>query len=536
MNSILPKTACAVCLTVLALVAGSCREEQVTRESVVVTLDSLEQKLLWLDYRIGEETWRRYTVGHSDSLEFFERFRGHVLSDPKSFAALERGRNLIEDDETLRRFDILGAVFRSEWLEQLPVVSELRDSLSAAIRTYEGDFEGALRPLTDLRETYLTDRERTRREAAYRAIGEAGAKLADSFERLFRLRNQHARKAGYNSYFALLLSGRNAALREHLDLLARVDSLTETPYGMILDRLREQSQPVEIEAWDLPFMISGTRREMAAYLPVDSQMGYVHAGLADIGFDPDQLPIYMQVSTRQDTVPYAHSLMLRGPYDQRLIANVNSGLNSAELILSELGHLLHTAHVTEDDPLFAARQYAPWKAGVGHLFASLCRDTTWLRRYPRVPGPLATEFLWEDRERSIVLLRLQLVDLMFEYEAYKNPHRDLNELYWGLFERYMLLQRHDGIQLWAANTVFIDRPLALHDDLLGRIIAAQTLAYLRQTSGVVVGNPESRSFLVQNYFRFGSRYDWRELLQRGTGESLTPEYLLELPGESPPVQ
>jgi hypothetical protein len=149
---------------------------------------------------------------------------------------------------------------------------------------------------------------------------------------------------------------------------------------------------------------------------------------------------------------------------------------------------------------------------------------------------MVTEFLWEDRERSIVLLRLQLVDLMFEYEGYKNPHRDLNELYWGLFERYMLLPRHDDIKPWAATIELIDRPLALHNDLLGRIIAAQTLAYLRRTSGVVVGNAETRSFLVQNYFRFGSRYDWRELLQRGTGESLNPKYLLALPGESSPVQ
>ena len=44
--------------------------------------------------------------------------------------------------------------------------------------------------------------------------------------------------------------------------------------------------------------------------------------------------------------------------------------------------------------------------------------------------------------------------------------------------------------------------------------------------GDMVGNQTISSFLNQNYFRFGSRYDWRELLERGTGSGLNPEFLI----------
>jgi Zn-dependent M32 family carboxypeptidase len=72
----------------------------------------------------------------------------------------------------------------------------------------------------------------------------------------------------------------------------------------------------------------------------------------------------------------------------------------------------------------------------------------------------------------------------------------------------------------------VTQPARSPSQLLGEIIARQTLAYLYQANGGVIGTRETRSFLIQNYFRFGSRYDWGELIQRGTGQSLDPQALV----------
>jgi peptidyl-dipeptidase A len=58
------------------------------------------------------------------------------------------------------------------------------------------------------------------------------------------------------------------------------------------------------------------------------------------------------------------------------------------------------------------------------------------------------------------------------------------------------------------------------------MIAAQTISYVKQKYGPIVDNPDFGVFLRENYFRFGARYDWRELLERGTGEKLDPKYLI----------
>ena len=54
----------------LVLVVGGCRKEEgVSREEVLTTLNALEHKLEWLHYRVGQETWELYSTGASDRSE-----------------------------------------------------------------------------------------------------------------------------------------------------------------------------------------------------------------------------------------------------------------------------------------------------------------------------------------------------------------------------------------------------------------------------------------------------------------------------------
>jgi len=90
----------------------------------------------------------------------------------------------------------------------------------------------------------------------------------------------------------------------------------------------------------------------------------------------------------------------------------------------------------------------------------------------------------------------------------------------------MMLPRHDDLKPWAALIHYTTHPVYLQNYLYADIITAQTRDYLKRNYSSLVNNPTVGSFLIQNYLRFGSRYDWRELLKRGTDEDLNPGYLI----------
>ena len=167
---------------------------------------------------------------------------------------------------------------------------------------------------------------------------------------------------------------------------------------------------------------------------------------------------------------------------------------------------------------------------MANTIAAFCDDPDWLEVEAHLPRALAEEYVESLKDHRLIALRLQLTDLMFEYEAYQDANRDLNQVYWDVFERFMLLTRHDNSRPWAVRSEFVDAPVTSQDELTADIIAAQTIAYLRDQYGALFNGADTRAFLEQNYFRFGSRYDWPELLERGTGEPLNHRHLLAAMG------
>lgn len=509
------------------LVLSSCQEVQLTEEEVVSCLDSLEMKLEWLDYRIAEESWELYTEGRSDSLEFYRELYDYVTSDRETFEHLRPAKHLLTDEADQRRRELAYSTLLLSRVEARRDIARLRDSLAVVDINYRAEFEGEKRSSNYLYRTYRTDRSPIRRDIAYRAWCSVGLELADGLEQLFRLRNQQARRLGYNNFLGLVFAQQGLETREYLTLLRQLDSLSEKQYESILDKAKGKLGLNDLEIWDLAYAYAHINGEVDRYFPADSQLLYIKRSLKKIDINLDQLPIYFDLASREGKSQFAYAFPIKPPYDLRVLANLSDGLYSTRVLLHEIGHAVHFTHIAQDRPLFKNTLSASWAEGMAQIAAALCDERSWLETYAAMPAGLIDRYITAKQERDIIYLRTTLMRLYFEYEAYVNPNRDLNKLYWDLFERYLLLPRHDEIKPWAAIIHYTTHPVYLHNYLIADIIAAQTVDYLKKNYGVVVDNPMVGSFLVQNYFRFGSRYDWRELLERGTGERLNPEYLMD---------
>ena len=509
------------------LVLSSCQEAQLTEEEVVSCLDSLEMKLEWLDYRLAEESWDLYTEGRSDSLEFYRGLYVHVTSDRETFEHLRQAKQLLTDEADQRRRELAYSTLLLSRVEAQRDIARLRDSLAAIDINYRAEFEGEKRSANYLYRTYRTDRSRIRREIAYRSWCSVGLELAEGLEQLFRFRNQQARRLGYNNFLAMVFAQQGLETKEYLALLRQLDSLSEKQYEAFIDKAKGRLGLNDLEIWDLAYAYADINGEVDRHFPADSQLLYIKRSLKKIDFNLDQLPIYFDLASREGKSQFAYAFPIKPPYDLRVLANVTDGLYSTRVLLHEIGHAVHFVHIAQDRPLFTNALSASWAEGMAQIAAALCDERSWLETYPYMPAEVIDRYIAAKQEQDIIYLRTTLMRLYFEYEAYVNPNRDLNKLYWDLFEKYLKLPRHDEIKPWAAIIHYTTHPVYLHNYLIADIIAAQTVNYLKRNYGTVVDNPKVGSFLVQNYFRFGSRYDWRDLLERGTGEKLNPKYLMD---------
>ena len=138
------------------------------------------------------------------------------------------------------------------------------------------------------------------------------------------------------------------------------------------------------------------------------------------------------------------------------------------------------------------------------------------------------------RIEQLVFSRWAQVMYRFEKSMYENPDQDLNKLWWDLVEKYQMLKKPEGRNEpdWATKIHIATYPCYYHNYLLGELLASQL--YYHIVSTIIksedykfqsfTGNKEVGTYLVEKVFRPGERYYWDEMIEKATGEKLTPKY------------
>jgi hypothetical protein len=513
---------------VAALVLASCREQAPakTAEDVHSALDSAEKRLTWVDYRIGQETWDQLTEGHSDSLSFFAGLRAAVLNDPSLSTVRAGDSSQLSSEQERRRFQLLRRQAATANIDQSDILKPLRDSLDRFFGEPWCQFDDHVVTPAEAAFMMTHDRRRTNRELAYRAKASPGEPVAAQIGRLFRLRNQVARREGYNDYVSYLAALYNWNIRAYETMLDRLDSVTAGPYRRLLEELRNSFGDESFDVWDWNNRFSNTVAEVDAYFPIDSQLTMARRSLEAMGFNLAKMPIYLQMETAPDSVPNVQTIAVRVPSDIRVAARLAPGLESLRALLGGLGGAVHLASVGQESELVARGLSPSWRDGMERFFGRLTVQPEWLTEYGHVPGGVVTRFSRAVEGIDLLQLRLLLVDARFELAAYRTSDRDLNDLYWQLYTDCVGLPRHDDLTPWAARVDYITSPLSCREQLLARMVAAQTRSYLVDRFGTTVDSPEIGSFLVYSFFRFGGRYDWLDMFERATDRTLSPSILV----------
>jgi hypothetical protein len=507
---------------VLALTAVGCSQADrlVNRPDARITLDSLEVKLAVLQQQTALQAWQLASTGKADSLDFFHALFDQVAGDAEVFSILRTGRATLTDAKDLRRHEVLYPIVLTRAVDHSPAVRDLHDSLaefydSAWCRI--GDTPLAPR---DAWQTMFAGASDSIRQAAFRAVAGPGRAAAGRLARLLRMRNQIAKQFGYNDYLGLVSGTTSLDRGRYAAFIERVDDETRNAFEAF-----QQSHNIQ-RIWNWTASVQSVLQGLDAHLPADSQFVFVSRTLKGWGFDLTKYPIYFHLTNLPDSPADVQVLIVDAPEDIRVVGNLRSGWTGFLDLFEAVGLAIAAAETRGELPAFRRFDDPAWRYGLASLFRQIPTTPAWLTGVLGLSIDQAAKTADALRAVQLLEVRWLLVNAVFEYQLYTAGNRDPNEQYWQLFERYFRLSSHPELQPWAGQERLLTEPLSSLAELQGRTIAAQTIAHIQQRYGELVNNTNVRSFLVENYFRFGSRYLWRELVERGTGEKLNPAYLV----------
>ncbi len=512
-----------ILVAVTTIIGSGCGDKETPAENILALIDSLEQKLEWVNYRLTEEQWESYRNGRSDSLSFYNNLYLYLISGNELYKlALS---NNISDRTDKQRLQILVARTLPDRIEARPALVAFKDSLRAIADSFKVDFQGEEKSLAEVEDTYRHSRSRSQRELGCRAFYAVGENLSSGVTRLIKARNEAAAKLGYENYWELAASQFAQNGVDILQLLKAVDSLTQSVNTGFLDEARTGLGVNELEPWDIPYAHSQIDRQGDTFFPSDSHYTFVKRGLASVGFNLEKLPIYFEKANKIDNVFDVEIFAVRPPHDIRLLTTNQTGFAGIQALLGRTGTALYSAYIAQERPLYNYAADPTWHSAMQEVMAAMAYDSAWLNDVVNLPVGLIKQFRHAKLEEESFRIRVLLADISFIHEAHVNPEQDLNRLYWNLFQKYTGLPSHEDIIIWSTVPGLMTDPMIPIRQLLGKAIAAQSINYMTSYFGPLINNHNTSSFLVQNYFRFGSRYAWSELLQRGTGEKLNPLHL-----------
>jgi hypothetical protein len=509
----------------------SCGTRHISQNEIVAFIKEFEKKAEYISRQKALYQWEYYTRGRSDSLEYYLAAERSIGNDPQQVSIIKKYLSLTKDEIYHRKLELIYRRCLRMVIDADPQILRVIDSLAGDIRKYRPTFEGQTYTVGQLLQMAVSESDSERRHQLYSASTAGGPGFAEGLAMLARMRNHAVSRLGYNSYYDLMLQADGVDKGDFSDLLEELDRLSSDSYRQALESLKNTRGVNYIRPYDIDYLFRQTDMQAAVYYPANAQASLVESTLGGLGFRLRAWPIYFAPMVASDQSAATKIVARHIPDDIRIPTDIANGRESLERLFSQTGLALYTANIDPQDFLLALPPAPCFEQGMAQVITGLTELSAWHRKYAGMPEPLVLELKMKNDFMRLHELRLALVNILFEQEIYADPFADLQEVYGGLFEKYMMYPLGADYYPWAIDINYISNSVSMQNDLIGGCIAAQTYHYLKEKYDRVLDDQHTREFLVQNIFRFGSRDDWQALLSRGTGERLQAKYYFEFPSD-----
>ena len=520
-----------------------CVKKMSESEKFALLKDTFWEKVASADVEYAIGRWNFYTNSTSENMQKLQDSVGRyheLFRDEKTFDAFSHidKTKLSEHDAKiltyiLKNFDEeinAGHYFKSGFNNKTNEISQKFNNYVMKI----DNIEVSNAEITKILETE-TDPEI--RKKAYDAKVKRGDLIAEDLRELVRMRNDYAKKQGYDNYF-------DYSLKEEYDVEPEfLDDLLNQVYTKVQSKLKKNQNKYKVELEEF----YGTKNLEAHHygLLLDSNpakavnekleklakenshiveeiskkayqgMGYNIQEMLDSG------KITLDLYPRKNKNTGGLSVAVDYGKDVRILANLNNDLGSIETLCHEMGHAVYDLGISEDLQFFDKDRasYAMTEA-VAMMMGDLVFREDILRGY------ISSKEL-KNLKKSFVASEVNFISrcamyIEFEREMYKNPDKDPAQIWQEKNAKYRNRIEKANNE-WATIPHFLTHPVYYQNYFRATLMKAQIYKHLMSRFGDITENKKVADYLNKELFSYGATVEEYDLIKQLTGKDFSAD-------------
>ena len=485
-------------------------------------LDELDDRLEKIDVEYGENLYKKYLHEPCKDINEIERKRSEIILNDSYLETVRRWKPKAKDNLLKKRLQAVEKLFLRERIEALPEVFQSRNKINEEHIAFKPVVLGREMERTDVHEMLRKDSDAPRRKAAWESFAELSRKIEADVKELKKLRNHHAEELGYKTYADHLLFQNLIDKAELRGLYDELSIMSEPILRSVLEEIKEKLGIEQLQPWDISYAIDRFVKPPDEHFPRDLIIPKTKELVKSFGLVPKELPILI----READIPFGGLCFgIKIPTDMRILSNPRDGHRFYSTLFHEYGHALHGSFIRQKHYALKV-ELGCFAEGMARILEHFASDHDWLRENTPLSEEEILRFINARKASRLLRIRNLIAASAFEFQAYENPDQDLNRLWSQLRAKYMFLPENETPQ-WAAQSIYTTHPIYFQNYVLADLIAAQTIAYLREKYGSLLGNDEVSKFLIENYYSPGASVDWPEKIRKATGKKLSANALVE---------
>lgn len=551
-----------IILTGVWFMATSCQQSfefELSETGFKSFVTAFESKLKPLEKERNIARWDAYISGEGHYFDAADRHALQIDSlyqNQNHFEYLKKLKeeNIINDPLLVRQLDILYQAFLGNQgdPELNARITELSSKISQKMINFRAEWDGKKYTDNEVTNVLKNERDVPVRKALWKAQKKVGLLIAGDLQRLVKMRNQKAHELGFDNFYEMNLTVNEQKPADVEKIFNELAALTDEPFKKIhaeIERIfaeRYNIAEAEIRPWHYEDLFS---QEAPSIFEINLDQYFEDVDIAELaktyfnsfGMQVDTILMHSDLYEKEGKHQHAFSFCMDRGQDIRILVNLAPTLRWMDTMLHELGHAVYDKYIDGNLPyLLRQPAHAFTTEGIAMMFGGMASDPNWVKEALNLSDSeirkIRSTVERNSRLSRIVFARWSLVMKFFEQKMYENPDQDLNKLWWDLVERYQYIKRPDEANggEWAAKMHISGYPAYYHNYLLGELFAAQIRHYATEQFGenddtaliTFWHNMDAGNYLKEKIFAPGNRWYWNTMIEKASGEPLTPKYFV----------